>query len=1744
MKGVVTIKKNKKLAKLFFITALASTISPLIVDADDLYKVEGNSMNPLLKDGDVVRQVSTEYKEGDLVLAKVRKTGDIIVKRLEEDALIGEGDFSKNYQLKDVKILGKAQKFIKKVDDNNLPHAKAEVMSPIKSVYATNSTVLFLHDDTSLSGIGENVEGIFGTANTGTIKQVSEPTGYTKIQAVPSNRNTYRKFYGFKQKDTGENLYQAYEIKGEDDSVLFNGEFIKDYEWVNPLWGTNEYKIDKNGELTAYGSESAGYRLGIGKGYPYGRLDTLEFKKVLDVEGNGEIVVAEGEEYNHTDKYQEANFTTPLFNISNSSPNWQIKVKNMERIQKDWNTATLDIEVIDENNNVIKTFTKPWDPSKNDSNYFTTERAFVLENQPGTYKLRIRSKEIKYNISIEERHDFPNEVVKVDTLGTEGGSYNIVDELGANYVHRVGFGLLKRVEFPEGVKIIPETISGGYTSFVGIDEEGKAWYWSDSTPTMVNFKTLDDGSSFYEKFKVKEIDSGRSSLLMIVEDRVTGETTVWAQGSNEYGKLGVDVGEVSSNPVQIVRSGKPLTNIQSVAMGEYFSVVVQNTDSGQLVWTFGKNESGQLGGGIKLSINEPLVVPGLNNITGISNYNGESYAYNSNTIYSFGGSKSYVGGKVFNEAMGHVIPKFNNGGFPQAFLTWDEREAWTAGDCCYGSAGDPEGDRTTYGPVKPQNNFLEYSGVNSATGTFKNVKSIYIAGRAGNLIDKDGRIWGWGRRDNAGVGKSYDSFNRQIDVYGARPAMMNENTEAPLGFEKIVGATDDWTSSGPAFALKEGKLWRLKEYTVPVPSTEPVNNVEMVNIFGNSKHFLGIDSNGRLWTWGDNSNGKLGINNRTNKMYPTLVDPSYYDNKKVISADAGKEHSIFVTEDGSVYAMGDNSEGQLGTGNNITSYTPIKVENLKNIVQVSAADNYSLALDKEGRVWGWGYVGNGSLGNNFPLSREMPSTAVGNDLPVMSLKNDIKTTYLSKNGNKYFELSGEVTEKDAEDVTVKANVLGVDKEQNLSDWGFNIYEEIEPQTWNLIWDISEFSQDYNFQSLIKITAEDSRGGIVEQFYAGGIVIDNEKPQTPIWGNTCVVEVDGTEACHESDYFKMNDSKSVNKPVRIYIKPIQKTGDNTAPVRAQIRYRIKQTYGYPPTWSDWIDVDKSNDNGYYYEFMQGFLGETQIQTRAIDLAGNKSEESEDYRYVNISDAGGEVSKISATTKTVNKKLENIISFSASTPSNLKSYAIRQRKGTEQDWITLTEPRTVWGTGSEETYTDNSDYLEGNTRYEYAVDIENTVAIGKEKIISVTTNPYEPTNFIRKLSLNGLKFTAKQDQRNNGTILYRLVLTDNRTGEIYTTDKTSNNVKEEVIFNINEGDAPFPLLNNDLTVKLLLKGDNEQFQTIIYDENFETSPSIISDKKEPDVFVSVEGNLDTIITNGTNLVNLNLSASDNVTVNDRLVAQFSSDGTNWYGLAENGAWERNIWSNYNLVYKNFPLGRTAGQKIIYARVKDEAGNIGTGKTKITVSTLVERDSSANIVDLNKNVSSSNTLNDNTIHINTSYIALKVPKTGNTKEVQFSFDGITWSEWEPLFDDSVKYISLPNIEGEHDIFVRYRNEFGDVTEMNEESDVIRYTLDKEKPDLKLETANGTYIVKSNSTLLNLLASDNLSKKIEVELADNTYQMYIDGVKTTKSTFVNNSKREVRIDGLVNGFNVISFKISDEAGNIKTVNIRIFKK
>ncbi len=137
---------------------------------------------------------------------------------------------------------------------------------------------------------------------------------------------------------------------------------------------------------------------------------------------------------------------------------------------------------------------------------------------------------------------------------------------------------------------------------------------------------------------------------------------------------------------------------------------------------------------------------------------------------------------------------------------------------------------------------------------------------------------------------------------------------------------------------------------------------------------ISLTSSGEVWSWGANDFGQLGIGNNTTTGIPKKADGL----ADVVSIHSGIRSTFAVKRDGSVWAWGDNREGQLGIGNNTIQYLPTQIPGLSGVADIKGGEGYhTLALMKDGSVWAWGKNTNGQLGIGTKVSRNTPSVIPG-----------------------------------------------------------------------------------------------------------------------------------------------------------------------------------------------------------------------------------------------------------------------------------------------------------------------------------------------------------------------------------------------------------------------------------------------------------------------------------------------------------------------------------------------------------------------------------------------------------------------------------------------------------------------------------------------------------------------------------------------------------------------------------------------
>ena len=128
---------------------------------------------------------------------------------------------------------------------------------------------------------------------------------------------------------------------------------------------------------------------------------------------------------------------------------------------------------------------------------------------------------------------------------------------------------------------------------------------------------------------------------------------------------------------------------------------------------------------------------------------------------------------------------------------------------------------------------------------------------------------------------------------------------------------------------------------------------------GSVQGFSGaIKTDGTLWTWGINLNGRLGVGNTTNYSSPVQVGGL----TTWANVSMGDAHTLATTTDGKLYAWGYNVHGNLGTGNTTQYSSPVQVGALTTWLKISAGPYSSAAIKTDGTLWTWGFNNYGQLG--------------------------------------------------------------------------------------------------------------------------------------------------------------------------------------------------------------------------------------------------------------------------------------------------------------------------------------------------------------------------------------------------------------------------------------------------------------------------------------------------------------------------------------------------------------------------------------------------------------------------------------------------------------------------------------------------------------------------------------------------------------------------------------------------------------
>ena len=154
-----------------------------------------------------------------------------------------------------------------------------------------------------------------------------------------------------------------------------------------------------------------------------------------------------------------------------------------------------------------------------------------------------------------------------------------------------------------------------------------------------------------------------------------------------------------------------------------------------------------------------------------------------------------------------------------------------------------------------------------------------------------------------------------------------------------------------------------------LPTYTGINNITQISLGGT--HTLALDTEGHVWSWGYNGYGELGNGTTTSSTEKVQVKSPDGEGvlENIVAISAGNYHSIALDKDGNVYTWGYNGYGQLGLGNTTNTVLPVKVDDLEGIIKIEAGNYTSYVIDNNNHLWSTGYNYYGELGNGSTSNR-------------------------------------------------------------------------------------------------------------------------------------------------------------------------------------------------------------------------------------------------------------------------------------------------------------------------------------------------------------------------------------------------------------------------------------------------------------------------------------------------------------------------------------------------------------------------------------------------------------------------------------------------------------------------------------------------------------------------------------------------------------------------------------------------------
>jgi|SRR5579884_497291 len=268
----------------------------------------------------------------------------------------------------------------------------------------------------------------------------------------------------------------------------------------------------------------------------------------------------------------------------------------------------------------------------------------------------------------------------------------------------------------------------------------------------------------------------------------------------------------------------------------------------------------------------------------------------------------------------------------------------------------------------------------SLSGAGEKAKAVYAGNQYSLVLANDGTVWAAGIDTECDIGNGATCGSGTVTTpYHLTTASFGNNpvTSLDAGYSTVLAVT----SSGAVYGWGNNQQCEVDStcagsscfpgaYCVQSPELIAGLPSNMVGVGGNVYDSMAITSDGHVYGWGANGQGELCLGATGSRAHATLTNLSNVTSL----ATHGDIFTIALKRDGTVVSCGDNSTYELGNGStqNLLDGSIQNVSGLSGITAVEANIYGGVALKTDGTVWAWGQDTQGQLGDAGGANSDVP----------------------------------------------------------------------------------------------------------------------------------------------------------------------------------------------------------------------------------------------------------------------------------------------------------------------------------------------------------------------------------------------------------------------------------------------------------------------------------------------------------------------------------------------------------------------------------------------------------------------------------------------------------------------------------------------------------------------------------------------------------------------------------------------------